>query len=997
MKTRIVILGGFVLASMAGWFTHAEAGDNLPLIRSKVETPKTVTLTARQATTALHRDWLFQATGKPLLERAAQEIVWARELARRISKHAGSPDFSGDLLQLTALEQKLKQLQERPPASDKRTEASPGWIWYPEGNPPEHAPVEKRYFRRTFELSGDVQRAHFRVAADDTCEVFVDGVRIGARGGWQRAVPYKIEKHLKRGTNVVAILAENRPAPVVKNPAGLIAHLSVTLVDGTHKTIISDSTWKAENTAHADWKTIAFDDAAWKPAMRAAPLGGGPWGKIAGFGRFDLNSDPLEAYAHVPADVRKCYFDVRQLKRRILLKNPRIDFSQLLLIDQPMPEGPEVIHEAIHRMGIMATAGGRLLVLDGLHPGGKVRQLAPDEPGSFWRPDLSFDGERVLFCYKSQTDASFHLYEMNLDGTGLKQLTDSEYDDIDPIYLPDGHIMFTTTRGNSYVRCGPFIYSYILARCDADGKNVYLVSHNNEPDFVPSLMDDGRVIYSRWEYTDKPLWRVQSLWTVNPDGTHVKVFWGNQSIWPDHVAQPRQIPGSRRVMFCGVGHHDWWSGSVGIIDPQKGLDFPHGLTKVTRDRPWPESGNGPVDPGESEAYHASGEFTGYNAPYPLSEEDFLVSARGLDGRFRLYLMDVDGNRDLIYEGLHNVLHAMPVKARKRPPARSDRVAWPGTGKDRKPAKPGIFFSANIYEGVPDLPHGSAKFLRVVQQDHKTYSTWKKTYRHSGPSVSIVQEEAVKRILGVVPIEKDGSVNFKVPSGKAVFFQLVDEQYRCLQTMRSFTGVMPGEVRGCTGCHETHSAAPEVSLAMPAALKRPPRELTPPPWGTVSIGYERFVQPVLDKHCGECHQGEGDAREEFDLTLRPGHGPFKEPYLTLVGPAGWGSPVKEQPGYGIAGAIPVEMMGMNNPVSIETIRPMKYLSFGSKLIEMSSSGKHYDVKLDSESLRRLIAWVDMSCPYRGDEEIRAIPDPDFPGIERLPIRPRVKTAPIIARP
>ena len=156
----------------------------------------------------------------------------------------------------------------------------------------------------------------------------------------------------------------------------------------------------------------------------------------------------------------------------------------------------------------------------------------------------------MLFCYKAHDEPSFHLYEMGLDGSGLRQLTDSPYDDIEPIYLPDGRIAFTTTRSNSYVRCGPFIYSYVLARCDADGSNVYLISLNSEPDFVPSLLTDGRIIYTRWEYTDKPLWRVQSLWTTRPDGTGTAVFWGNQSVWPDQIAEPRAIPGSQRGNVC---------------------------------------------------------------------------------------------------------------------------------------------------------------------------------------------------------------------------------------------------------------------------------------------------------------------------------------------------------------------------------------------------------------------------------------------------------------
>jgi len=699
------------------------------------------------------------------------------------------------------------------------------------------------------------------------------------------------------------------------------------------------------------------------------------------------------------ATAKALYLAVRRTKRRIALSNPAVDFTQLLFIDQPYPRGPvNDIHEAIHRMGITATPGGRLLVLDGLDPGGAARQLAPDRPGSFWRPDLSFDAQRVLFCYKACDSKSFHLYEMNLDGTGLRELTSSDYDDIDPVYLPDGHVMFTTTRANSYVRCGPFIYSYTLARCDADGGNVYLISQNGEPDFVPALMEDGRVIYSRWEYTDKPLWRVQSLWTTDQDGTGTRVFWGNQSVWPDHTAEPRQIPGSHRVMFCGVGHHDWWSGSIGIIDPWQGSNFPQGLTKVTMDRPWPECSAPPVDPAESATYHASGTVTGYQSPYPLNEHDFLVSARPADGKFRLYLMDTEGNRELVYEGVHNVLHAIPVRPRKVPAIQPDLVAWPGTGADRKPNEPGYFYSSDVYEGVPDLPRGSAKYLRVFQQDHKTYSTWAKTFRHSGPPVSIVQEESVKRIVSVVPVADDGSVSFEAPAGKALFLQLLDEDQRCLQTMRSFTGVLPGERRGCVGCHEAHTRSPAVRTG--EALHRDPTPVSPPPWGPESISYERFAQPVLDRYCGRCHQGEGEARKVLDLTFRPGMSVFSEPYLTLVGGAGWStSAMAGQPGYGIAGAIPVETMdlSMNGPQAYRTLRPMEYLSRTSPLIQLAMSGEHHEVRVDPLSLQRLIAWVDACCPYMGEEELRAIPDPDFEGIEMLPIRPRVATAPVVERP
>ncbi len=306
----------------------------------------------------------------------------------------------------------------------------------------------------------------------------------------------------------------------------------------------------------------------------------------------------------------------------------------------------------------------------------------------------------------------------------------------------------------------------------------------------------------------------------------------------------------------------------------------------------------------------------------------------------------------------------------------------------------------------------------------TFSEGMQTTRWSGPCVSVVQEDGVKRILGTVPVNADGSVYFPVPAGKMLFFQLLDERHRALQTMRSFTGAMPGETRGCVGCHKMHNRTP---LARPlSALTRPPVKLTPPPWGDETIGYERFVQPVLDRYCVECHRGGVPESNPPDLRLRPGYSFMKEPYLTLVGPAIWiepriadlPSPDPRKPGVGLAGILRVEAFaleeivepfkwhnqptGSGSPVirtdalvgKYSTLRPMTALSYQSPLIQMAISGEHYDVQVDDVSMRKLIAWVDAMGPYRGLEEIRAIPDPDFDGIEELAIRPRTRTSPRI---
>ena len=706
--------------------------------------------------------------------------------------------------------------------------------------------------------------------------------------------------------------------------------------------------------------------------------------------------------AALTAPSPELYFRVRQLKRELMFRNPVVDFQKILLVDMPYPQGSEWPHETRHRLGYMAVPGGRLLILDGLSPAGKLTQLMPQAPlhGSFWRPDVSFDAQRVLFSFKPHNEKAFHLYEINVDGTGLVQLTDGLYDDFDPIYLQDDqHVLFSTTRGHTYVRCMPPTNAFVLARCDRDGKNLYLVSANNEPDYLPSLMNDGRVIYTRWEYTDKPLWRAQKLWTINPDGTQVLHYWGNQSVWPDLMKDARSIPGSRRVMFTGSAHHNWFSGSVGIIDPDAGYNFPDGLTKITADVPWPEVGNGPVDPIECPDYHRSGNFPAYYSPYPLGEQDFLVSAQR-DGKFLLYLMDVWGNRELIYEGVHNIFHALPLKPRPKPPLISDRVAWPDR-QQRQTPQAGVLFSGNVYQGTPPELHGKARHLRVLHIDPKTYTYWhKRPYISTGPVVSTVQSEGVKRVLGTVPIEADGSVAFHAPPGMALHFQLLDEQYRALQTMRSFVGLMPGERRGCLGCHEGHSRAPQVDLKSLAVAKEP-REITPPPWGLDTVSYPRYVQPVLEQYCGKCHLNDGEAVKDFDLTPRPGFLDFVEPYHVMTGRPTWGQPYQQPqnppPGWGIAGMLMVEGYGTTDPAAYRAPPPMVALSYRSRLIELCSSGNHYNVKVDPVGLQKLIAWVDAMCPYNGDEEVRMIDDPQFQGVDWLAVRPRIKTAPRIVRP
>jgi hypothetical protein len=355
----------------------------------------------------------------------------------------------------------------------------------------------------------------------------------------------------------------------------------------------------------------------------------------------------------------------------------------------------------------------------------------------------------------------------------------------------------------------------------------------------------------------------------------------------------------------------------------------------------------------------------------------------------LYLADSYGNRELIYRGEKNVLYAQPIRPRVKPPVIPSSIKRPGAEKPGVKAANGVFYSNDVYEGVPEIPRGTAKYIRVIQQDATTYSLGHygqggkgslgpKAHMAAGPPISLVLDDSIKRVLGIVPIEEDGSYAFEAPPGVAIHFQLLDKDYKCLQTMRSFTNLMPGESRGCVGCHEQQNTASSPKSGL--ALKKGPAKLIPTPWGENSLGYKRDIQPIFDKYCGECHQNGGKGQEKLDLTVRPSvdGGIFDEPYVTLVlgkkrvikGPF----PRKNGTEGGIAVTLIPQLFGVE-PGEHETLKPMSEMSYTSKLIDIASSGKHHDVKVDPLSLRKLIVWVDFFCPFRGEQEIREIPDPN----------------------
>ena len=743
------------------------------------------------------------------------------------------------------------------------------------------------------------------------------------------------------------------------------------------------------------------------------------------------------------------YLDVRKVKRQLMFKRPEVDFDEVVFVDVPYTRGAEWQHESRYRSIMCASHGGELSILKGLSGAGRLRRLAPTGgQAAFLRPDVSYDGKKVLFCMKPQSDRGYHLYEIGADPStglragGLRQITSGGYSDIEPVYLPDNNIIFLTSRANVYGGCAPWAPQHITARCDSNGKNIYLLSVASEPEYSPSILNDGRVIYTRWEYNDRGLNRIQSLWTMNPDGTASNTYWGNHSVYPDHLGEARSIPGTSLVMFNGMGHHDMYRGCIGVLDVAAGLNFPRGLKKVTPDVPWPEVGDGPVPtPPVTGDYHSSGAFGGYKSPYPLSAELLLVSARtgnphassardSRRGPFKLYLMDIHGNRELIHQGKNNVLYAQPLRARRRPALRPDMTDWPGSEKDGKAIAPGRFYSGNVYEGMDGKVKGRAKYLRIIECVQRNYTTgcvdsggspfgsgsnvaldspqfrggnpgkkvidkpWGDGAILAGPAIAIASNTRLKRVLGTAPVADDGSFSFTAPPGKALYFQLLDKNRLVLQSMRSWVNLMPGEQRGCVGCHKGRLNTP-VSGKIRNLANRPPDKITPPPWGVRTLSYVSDIQPIFDKNCAKCHQGDGKGRKKLDLTLRPDPGKrwggiFPEPYITLT--------------CGDNAVNNFATVGRAKPTiagnffiweQYPTFAPMTKWSYRSPLINMHLHGKHNDVKLAKEELRKLIVWVDTNCHYRSLKDVLSISDPEPNWFLNWPYRPRLGSAPHVS--
>lgn len=529
----------------------------------------------------------------------------------------------------------------------------------------------------------------------------------------------------------------------------------------------------------------------------------------------------------------------------------------------------------------------------------------PGGKGFIGKISLSFDAQKVLFDFRQDPGAGFRIWEVNLDGTGLRQVSfpppdEAEKvarwhpgwhtDDIHPCYLPDGRIVFSSTRNEHTVLCGgsSHLVAPGLHRMNADGSHIEQLTRSPVSEFCPVMLDDGRVMYHRWEYIDKGARVAKTVWAMNPDGSRPQELYGLADDDTTVYMYPQPLPGSSHRFVCvGTCHYPQGGclGPILLVDFGKGVRTrgldpdeagyvqwddrypvvnitPHVFIKRRSEPGWflrTKEGNYVFD-GNGQQGHL------YTHPYPVSDREFLVSYKvnpadhykEVPNAYALYLIDVDGHHRLVHaDAKLSCWHPLPTVARRvPPPVQLSREA------DYAASGQALCFLTNVYQGMDGVEPGAVKWLRINEALPRYWSTG----RRWSPSLS---SSAWKGALwprvqwGVVPVEADGSAHFVVPAGRSIFYQALDKDFREIQRERTYVNYAPGEVRSCTGCHGQPNRNPVAGTsAMPLALLRGPSIPQPQPCDLVENGgdgragqvihYPTDIQPILDAKCVSCH-------------------------------------------------------------------------------------------------------------------------------------------------
>jgi hypothetical protein len=597
----------------------------------------------------------------------------------------------------------------------------------------------------------------------------------------------------------------------------------------------------------------------------------------------------------------------------------------------------------------------------------KIATLLDMPQGLIRDLEVSYDGARLLFALRRNREENFHLFEMNADGSGLKQLTFlPDAADMDPAYLPDGSVVFSSTRDQKYCGCNQHVQANLF-KMNADGTNIRQLGRNTLYESRPSVLPDGRILYDRWEYVDRHFGPSFGLWTMQPDGRTPTLYYGNNAWSPGAIFDARALPkaeggfyADRVVCTFGACHDRPW-GAIAILDRRRGLDGTEPLLHT-----WPKdlapylANRTDYGQGRDLRHPVVGQIDSfvrlplkYEDPYPLDETHVLCSRRvdQTGERTGIYLLSTEGDDLLLHTDGPGCFDPQPLRPRARPPVIPERLDLA--------SDTGTFYVTDVYKGsgMERVPRGTIKTLRVVEAPPKRFWTgpiWEAdTYQRPAMNYNCTSN---KRILGDAPVEADGSVYFEMPADRFVFFQALDADGLMVQAMRSGTSLQRGEQAGCTGCHESrYDTPPPQAGSLPLALQRAPSPLKPWNGPAREFNYLAEVQPVFDAHCVKCHDHGKEGEKALNLCGDLGLA-FNTSFLEIRkrAPLRWYADKPDQK---------KELVKPVDDGPPEVLPPYAWGACRSRLVDVLRSG-HKEVRLPQEALDRIITWIDLNTPYYG---------------------------------
>ncbi|MCX5653948.1 MAG: SUMF1/EgtB/PvdO family nonheme iron enzyme [Planctomycetota bacterium] len=665
--------------------------------------------------------------------------------------------------------------------------------------------------------------------------------------------------------------------------------------------------------------------------------------------------------AGAAARLAKVAEEFAKLRADALLDNPLLGFARLLVIERGAGNlGLPVNWDSNTSLGLSGFEN-RLCVLSPVRPEGTLATLYQPTGGRFVGDvDLHPNADRLLFSMPG-SNGRWQVHELKLDGlkpaaqpSDLRELAlirEPDVDNYDACYLPDGRIIFCSTAPYVGVPC---VYgaSYVtnLYLAERDG-SIRQITVDQEHNWCPTVLNNGRVLYLRWEYTDLPHAHSRRLFQMNPDGTAQMEYMSSNSYFPNAFFYARPIPGHpTKVVGIATGHHgNSRTGRLLIIDPAQGR---HEADGVVQEIP----GYGKKVDAIIRDQLADGFWPQFLHPYPLSDPStgleagkyFLVSAKpGPNAAWGIYLVDVFDNMLLIKESPeYALLEPIPLQKTPVPPVVVDRV-------DLK-RKDALVYMIDVYEGagLKGIPRGTVKRLRLF--------TYHFSYRGMGGLLGTIGMDGpwdIKRVLGTVPVEADGSAVFRVPANTPIAVQPLDAEGKALQLMRSWFTAMPGETLSCVGCHEQQNVGPPNRQIL--AGRRPPSEIEPWHGPVRGFAFHREVQPVLDAYCVGCHNGQPRPEGASIADLR-GSEKITD----------WNSDISGHVDRSVGGKFSVAYAELHRFVrrpgiesDIHLLAPMEFHADATELVQILRKG-HYGVKLDAEALDRITTWIDLNTPYHG---------------------------------